>query len=186
MKLLSSVRAPFAIAILLVVPALAVAQDAEKQKMIDIEKAFAAHPNAGPEAMATSKQYLYEGTLIQLTGLGQVGALSKSKVVELNTTPSPSDPDVKSTTTVSAFRVEIYGETALVAYKMTNTDTGHKDPALNATDHFSCLDTFVKRSGQWLVISNACSPSEPLPRAEWNAAKKAMDQMPKDLKDSYH
>jgi hypothetical protein len=173
-------------AALFLVAALAVAQDADKQKMIEIEKAFAAHPNAGPEAMATAKQYLYEGTLIQLTGQGQVGTLPKSRIVELNTTPNPSDPDVKSAMSVSGFHIEIYGETALVAYKVTNSDTGHKDAALNTTDHYGCLDTFVKRGGQWSLVANACSPSEPLPRAEWNAAKKAMAEMPKDVKDSYH
>jgi hypothetical protein len=87
---------------------------------------------------------------------------------------------------LSDFQVEIYGETALVAYKVTNTDTGHKDAALNATDHFGCLDTFVKRNGQWLIVANACAPAEPLPQAEWNAVKKAMAQLPKDVKDAYH
>lgn len=186
MKLLKGIRAPLVVAALFLVPALAAAQDADKQKLIEIEKAFAAHPNAGPEATAAAKQYLYDGTLIQLTGQGQVGTLSKPRVVELNTTPNPADPDVKSTMTVSAFHVEIYGETALVAYRVTNTDTGHKDPALNATDHYGCLDTFVKRTGNWVLVANACSPSEPLPRAEWNAAKKAMSEMPKDVKDAYH
>ena len=186
MKFSRGVRATLVAAALFLLAALVVAQDADKQKMIEVEKAFAAHPNAGPEAASVSKQYLFEGTLIQLTGLGQVGTLPKSRVVELNTTPNPADPDVKSAMSVSGFHIEIYGETALVAYKVTNTDTGHKDPALNTTDHFSCLDTFVKRSGQWLVVANACSPSEPLPRAEWNAAKKAMTEMPKDVKDAYH
>ncbi len=107
-------------------------------------------------------------------------------MVELNTAPNPADPGVKSTASASDFHVEIYGTTALVAYKFTNTDTGHKDAALNATDHYGCLDTFVKRTGNWVLVANACSPSEPLPQAEWNAVKKAMSEMPKDVKDAYH
>ena len=63
---------------------------------------------------------------------------------------------------------------ALVSYKMTSTDTGHKDPALNATDHYL------------YAVGNACSLSEPLPQAEWNAKKKAMSEMPKDVQQAYH
>jgi hypothetical protein len=186
MKITSGSRSLIVFAAVLFFARAASAQDADKQKMIDMEKAFAAQTAPGPEMAAVSKQVLYEGTLIQLTAIGQVGALPKSKVVELTGVANPADPDVKSATTISDFRVEIYGDTALVAYKLKNTDTGHKDPALNATDHFACLDTFVKRSGQWSMIGSACSLSEPMSHAEWLAQKKAMSQMPKDVKDAYH
>lgn len=186
MKFLRGGRAPIVVAALFLVALLATAQDADKQKIIEVEKAFAAQPNAGAESAAVAKQYLFDGTLIQLTGLGQVGTLPKSRIVELSSKPNPADPSVKSATTLSDFHVETYGETALAAYKMTNTDTGHKDAALNTTDHYGCLDTFVKRNGQWSLVANACTPSEPLPQAEWNAAKKAMAQQPKDVKDAYH
>ena len=161
-------------------------QDADKQKMIAIEKAFAAITNPGPDSAAASKQYLFEGSLNQLTPLGRVGTLPKSRVVELSATPDPNDPSVKSTTTPSDFHVDIYGDTALVSYKETNTDSGHKDPALNTTDHFGCLDTFVQRSGTWYMVGNACSPSAPLPASEWAAAKKAMAAEPKDVQQAYH
>jgi hypothetical protein len=186
MKILRGVRATTVVAALLLLTALAVAQDADKQKMIEIEKAFAAHPTPGPDAATVAKQHLFDGTVMQLTGQGQIGSLPKPRVVELMTKPNPSDPNVKSVTNVSDFHVEIYGETAVVAYKMTNTDTGHKDAALNSTDQYGCLDTFVKRDGHWSIVANACTPSEPLAQAEWNAAKKAMAEMPKDVKDAYH
>lgn len=153
--------------------------------MIEIEKAFAANPTAGPESAAVSKKYLFDGTLMQLTGLGQVGALTKARIVDLSGTPNPADPDVKSKALISDFRIQLYGDTALVAYKYTNTDTGHKDATLNTTDHYSCLDTFVKRNGMWSLVGNACAPSSPLPKAEWDAVQKAMSEMPKDVKDSY-
>jgi len=121
-------------------------------------------------------------TLNQVTGLGQAGTLPKSRIVELDSKPNPSDPDVKTSTSISDLHVNLYGDTALVSYKMTSTDTGHKDPALNATDHYGCLDTFVERKGQWYAVGNACSLSEPLPQAEWNAKKKAMSEMPVPLK----
>src|SRR5206468_10770344 len=94
--------------------------------------------------------------------------------VELDSKPNPSDPDVKTSTSISDLHVNLYGDTALVSYKMTSTDTGHKDPALNATDHYL------------YAVGNACSLSEPLPQAEWNAKKKAMSEMPKDVQQAYH
>jgi hypothetical protein len=161
-------------------------QNADQQKLVEIEKAFAAQPTPGPEAASIAKQYLYEGPLNQLTPVGRVGALPKSRVVELSSKPDPNDPDVKSSQTLSDFHVDIYDDTALVSYKQTGTDTGHKDAALNTTDHYGCLDTFVKRGGQWYLIGDACSPSSALPAAEWAAVKKAITQEPKDVQQAYH
>jgi hypothetical protein len=161
-------------------------QDADKQKLIDIEKAFAAISAPGPDSAAVSQKYLYEGNLNQLTPMGRVGTLPKARIVELSGKPDPNDPDVKSSTTVSDFHVDLYGDTALISYKLVNTDTGHKDPALNTTDHMGCLDTFVKTNGQWVVIGNACSPSSPLPATERAAVKKAITQEPKDVQQAYH
>jgi len=161
-------------------------QNADQQKLIEIEKAFAAQPTPGPEAAAVAKQNLYEGKINQLTAMGRIGMLTKSRVVELSSQPDPNDPDVKATQTIAGFHVDIYGDTALVAYKMAETDTGHKDAALNTTDHFGCLDTFVKHGDQWLLIGNACSPSVPLPGSEWAALKKAEAQEPNDVQQAYH
>jgi hypothetical protein len=170
---------------LLFVSAAVLAQDADKQKLIDIEKAFVASPNPGPEAAALAKQYLYDGPFIQLTGMGRIGTLPKATIVELSSKPDPSDPDVKSQQTVSDFHVEIFGDTAVVSYKYANTDTGHKDPALNATDHYGCLDTFVKRSGQWYMAGSACSHVGPVSQAEWTAIKKARTQQPKEVQEAF-
>jgi len=171
---------------MLVFSAAVMAQDADKQKLIEIEKAFAATANPGPESAALVKQYLYDGTVVQLTGLGRIGTLPKARVIELVSKPDPSDPDMKTTQTVSDFHVEIYGDTALVSYKSVNTDTGHKDPALNATDHYGCLDTFVKQKGQWVLVGDACAYENAISQARRAAMKKAMAQQPKDVQQAYH
>jgi hypothetical protein len=177
---------PILVIALLLLPALALAQDTDKQKLIDTEKAFAAQPNAGPQAAELVKKHLYNGTVNQVTPLGRIGAMPRARIVELASKPDPNDPDVKSSQSLSDFHVDIYGDTALVAYKVANTDTGHKDPALNATDHWGCLDTFVKRKGEWYIVGNACTPDQPLPQSEWDAAKKAMANAPKDVQEAYH
>jgi hypothetical protein len=171
---------------MLVFSATVMAQDADKQKLIEIEKAFAATATPGPESGAVAKQYFYDGPLVQVTGTGRVGTLPKARVVELVSKPDPSDPDVKSSGSVSDIHIELYGDTALVSYKYDNTDTGHKDAALNATDHYGCLDTFVKQKGQWLMVGSACARVGPIPQAEWAALKKARTQEPKDVQQAYH
>jgi hypothetical protein len=171
---------------LLVLASSAVAQDADKAKLIEIEKAFAASANPGPESAAVAKQYLYDGPLNQLTPMGRVGMLPKARVMEFFTAPDPTDPNVKTSVTLADFHVDLYGTTALVTYKQSNTDTGHKDPALNVTEHFGCLDTFVKRNAAWTIIGTACSPDQPIPQAVWDAVKKAMSQQPKDIQQAYH
>jgi hypothetical protein len=183
---LAKMALQFCVIGMLVPSGLALAQDSDKQKLIEIEKAFVDNPTAGPQEAAVSKMYLYDGPLNQLTAMGRVGTLSKARVVELYSKPDPSDPNVKSSEKAADFHVDLYGDTALVSYKLTNTDTGHKDPAMNTTDHYGCLDTFVKRTGKWYFIGNACAPSAPLADSEWVAVKKARTQEPKDVQQAYH
>jgi hypothetical protein len=171
---------------LLVLASTAVAQDADKQKLIEIENEFAANPNPGPQSAAVAKKYVYDGPVNQLTTLGRVGALPKARIVELSSAPDPSDPNVKSSVKLSDLKVDIYGTTALVSYKQTSTDTGHKDPALNVTVHLGCLDTFVKTNGSWYVVGGGCASDSPMPQSVWDAAKKAMEQEPKDIQQAYH
>jgi hypothetical protein len=192
MKLARIVLPIFAAGVLLSA-ALAVAQHADEQKLIEIEKAFATNPSSGQPAASVAKKYLYDGPLTHLTGFGRVASYPKAKVLEnyllgrpwvfpspddlLYKTNDPSDPHVR-TTQVSDLQVGLYGETALVSYKMTNTDKGHKDSSLDSTYNYGCLDTFIKRSGQWYLIGTACSPNIPLPAAIWETVKKARTQQP--------
>ena len=171
---------------LLVLTATAVPQDADKEKLIAIEKAFAANPDPGPQSAAVAKQYLYDGPLNQLTPTGRVGTLPKARVVELSARPDPTDPNVKTSLTVYDFHVDIYGSTALVSYKQTNTDTGHKDPALDFTYHLGCLDTFVKNKDAWYWVGGGCSSETPIPQLVWDAIERAMEQEPKDIQQAYH
>jgi len=171
---------------LLVSSSVARAQDADKQKLTDIENKFAANATLGPVSAALLKQYLLDATVFQVTNMGRIGMMPKAKVIEMFGAPDPSDPNVKTAQKISDVRIQIYGETALVGYKLATTDTGHKDAALNVTDHLGCLDTFVKRNGSWFIAGDACSPDTPISKAEWDAAAKARSQMPKDIQDTYH
>ena len=173
---------------LLVLASTAVQQDADKAKLIEIEKAFAANANPGAKSADLAKQYFYEGSLNQLTPGGRVQeSCCKARVVDFySARPIPRIPNVKTTQTLADFHVDIYGTTALVAYKLTTTDTGHKDPALNVTERLGCLDTFVKKAGAWLMIGSGCASDAPLPQSVWDGVKKAISQEPKDIQQAYH
>ena len=177
---------------ILILPVFAVAQDADEQKLIAIEKAFADNPTSGRPATAIAKQYIYDGNVTHLTNFGRLRSMSKSAVLEsymkglpfifpspddlINNKRDPSDPSKpapsnphKKMTQVSDLHADVYGDTALVSYNMTNTDTGNQDPTLNSVFHSGCLDTFVKRNGQWYLIGNACAPTSPFPQSVWDA-----------------
>lgn len=150
----------------LFLPALAVAEDSDKQKLIDIEKAFASQPNAGLEAVQLIEKHFYNGTVNELTSSGRILRLSKSELADLFSKSDPNDPDARTSESVSDFQVDFYRDTALISFKTTSTDTGHKDPTLNATHYFSCLETFVKRKREWYEIGTACASNQHVSQPE--------------------
>jgi hypothetical protein len=95
--------------------------------------------------------------------------MPKAPVVDMTKKPDPTDPDVKAISKLSDLQVDIFGAAALASYKMTNTETGHKEAALNGDYTLTCLDSFLKRKGQWYIIGNACVPAAPLSQAQWDA-----------------
>jgi hypothetical protein len=109
-----------------------VAQDADKDKLIEIEKVFAANPDPGAKSAALAKQYIYEGNMMQLTPMGRVGSLPKARLVELSATPNPADPDAKSAQSLSDFRVDVYGFGQLQADQY-----GHRPQGPNAERYLS-------------------------------------------------
>lgn len=145
---------------LLILPAVATAQDADKDKIIAIEQEYAAPapPAGSPTPM---QKYMYDGPVMALSPAGRVNVTSKDRLLAGRGRGNAADPDVKRETQRTDFHVELYEDAALIAYTETVTETGHKDPALNATNHLACLDTFLKRNGSWYGVSNACSYTPP-------------------------
>jgi hypothetical protein len=146
--------------------------DADKQKLIDIEQKIAATTSFNsPETVDLLQKYLYDGNTSVVVTFGHLSHVPKAEVVDFAKKPDPSDPDVRSITKLSDFQVDTYADTALVSYKLTATESGHKLPALNGDYHLTCLDTFLKRTGQWYMIGSACVPSAPISQAQWDADK---------------
>jgi len=183
---LSRLTVPISVIGVLVLSIAVMAQNADKEKLIDIERAFAGTPNPGAKAVAVAKEYDYAGSLSFLTITGLRATLSKPQLLELNAKPNPADPDVRSTQTLSDIHVDLYGDTALVNYKQTETDAGHKNAALNRTSHIACLDTFVKRSGRWYLIGGGCASTAPITEAEQKAVEADVAHLPKDVQQTIH
>ena len=159
---------------LLALCALAVAQtgDADKQKLIDIEQAGLKITSFNsPEMTEFFQKHLYDGTSSVVVPTGHLYYGPKSMAIAA-TKPDPNDPNVKTINKASDFKVDVYGDTALVSYKVVSTDSGHRNPALNAEVTMTTLDTFVKRNGSWYLIGSASVLSEPMAQAQWDAIKK--------------
>jgi hypothetical protein len=155
---------------------LAVAQksdDADKQKLIDIEHKFAAIPSfASPEMTEALQKYLYDGTSSVVVLFGHLYHGPKSEAVAATKKPDPNDPDVKTSNKLSDLQVDTYGDTALVSYKVVETDSGHKLAVLNGDYSMTCLDTYLKRKGDWYLIGTSCVPNAPISQAQWDAFTK--------------
>jgi hypothetical protein len=159
--------------LMLFAPMLALGQkssDTDKQKITDIEQKFASISNFNsPEMTDAMQKYLYDGTTVAVNQFGRSFRMPKSQVVDMTKKPDPSDPDAKAQGKISDLQVDVLGDTALASYKLVNTETGHKEAALNADFTLTCLDSFAKRKGQWYIIGTACVPAEPLSQSQWDA-----------------
>jgi hypothetical protein len=129
--------------LVLALSVIAVAQkavDIDKQKLIEIEQKFAAITSFNsPEMTDAFQKYLYEGTSSLLVLFGHLYRGPKADAVAATKTPDPNDPDQRMTNKLSDLQVDTYGDTALVSYKLFETDSGHKNPALNGDYRLTCL-----------------------------------------------
>jgi hypothetical protein len=88
--------------------------DADQQKIIDIEQKLAATTGIpGPEMSDAFQKYLYDGQVSLVDQFGRHFRMAKSDAVAMAKKPDPDDPDAKSIYKVSDFQVDVYGDTAL-------------------------------------------------------------------------
>lgn len=159
--------------LLVLTPLVASAQksnSADQQKITDIEQKFVAITSfSSPEMADALQKYLYDGATSSIGQFGRLFRMPKAQVVDMTKKPDPTDPDAKAVGKLDALQVDVFGDTALASYKLMNTESGHKEAALNGDYTLTCLDSFVKRKGQWYIVGNACVPAAPLSQAQWDA-----------------
>src|SRR5579871_5684242 len=108
----------------LLVPLCIAAQEDDKAKVIAIEEEYAAP--APPAGTPTPMQkYMYPGPVMALGATGRVNITSKDKLLANQGRPNLADPDAKRQTQRTNYHVELYGDTALISYSQSVTETGH-------------------------------------------------------------
>lgn len=146
---------------------------ADQQKIIDIEQQLAATTGSpGDATVKTFQKYLYDGQDSLVDQFGRHYRMTKADIVGMVGKPDPTDPDAKSVYKVSDFQIDIYDDTALASYSQIATDSGHKNAALDGDTTTTCLDTFIKHSGQWYALASSCTPTGPMSQARWDAIAK--------------
>lgn len=74
---------------------------------------------------------------------------------------------------VSDIQVHVYGDTAVVTYQRELKQvTSSEDLLSKIIGHpFSCMDTFIKRNGEWKKVATAAVSQSPIPDELYKAAK---------------
>lgn len=85
---------------------------------------------------------------------------SKPEVMrDVRSAPAPKPGDPTTTYTAEDIRIQQYGSTAIVAFRLVGTTV---KAGVNETSNYLNTGTFLKRNGKWQVVS-------------WQATKKAAD-----------
>jgi ketosteroid isomerase-like protein len=76
---------------------------------------------------------------------------SKADVMrDVRSAPAPKPGDAKTTFTAADIRIQQYGQTAIVAFRLVSTTD--KDGAIQIANYLN-TGTFLKRNGKWQVVS---------------------------------
>jgi hypothetical protein len=152
--------------------------DDDVKKLTDIEMNQTKLTGADPASIALAlKQMADTFTIVGPTGIAKY--VGKDAVQALVRGESS---DVKLSVAVSDLQVHLYGETAIVTYQrlIKQFATSESLPGgFNPTGRaFTCMDTFVKRNGEWKAIANVVVSQSPIPDEIYKAAKTEAERMP--------
>jgi len=136
-----------ALIILLVLPLVMHAQTApdgaELTKLLKEFLAGASRNDAAVHDRFWAEDLIYTGSL----GTRR----SKAEIMrDVRSAPAPKPGDPTSTYTAEEIRIQQYGETAIVAFRLVNT--AEKDGKSEVTKYLN-TGTFLKRNGKWQVVS---------------------------------
>jgi hypothetical protein len=92
--------------------------------------------------------------------------VSKSEVLhDVRTAPAPKPGDPKTVYSAEDVRIQQYGSTAIVAFRLVGTTTTEEGPQVTK---FLNSGTFLKRNGKWQVVNWQATR---MPRAEEDSKK---------------
>jgi hypothetical protein len=152
--------------------------DDDVKKLTDIEMNQTKLTGANPASIALA----LNTTADTVTIVGPTGVAKYFAKDALLATAQGELPDVKLSVAISDLQVHLYGDTAIVTYQRQIkqfASTESLPAGFNLTGRsFTCMDTFVKRNGEWKAIANAVVSQSPIPDEVYKAVKTEAAELP--------
>jgi len=138
----------------------------DEQELKKVITEWAAHLGTSPEDIAVQKRCLDE----KFTTKDVMGLLAEVTHADIGAWPK-SEPNVKGSAEVRDIKVRFDSpDLAIVTYAGTYTTTGHKDKRDDYKAEFVSIDTLRKKNGQWKVLADANTSTEPVAASLYKVA----------------
>jgi hypothetical protein len=139
-------------------PVLASSDD-DVKKLTEIVMQESKVSGLNPASIALEQKRLAD----TVTFVGATGVVKHLEKDALLATAGREASDLKFSIATSALQVHLYGDTAIVTYQreIKQFSSSENLPILaNFVGRpFACIDTFIKRNGEWKAVARAWSPN---------------------------
>jgi uncharacterized protein (TIGR02246 family) len=116
---------------------------AELTKLLNEFLAGASHNDAAMHDRFWAEDVIYTGSSGRRRGKAEI-------MKDVRSAPAPKPDDPKTTYTAEDIRIQQYGNTAIVAFRLVATTA--KDGKTEVANYLN-TGTFLKRKGKWQVVS---------------------------------
>ena len=116
---------------------------AELTKLLNEFLAGASHNDAAMHDRFWAEDVIYTGSSGRRRGKAEI-------MKDVRSAPAPKPDDPKTTYTAEDIRIQQYGNTAIVAFRLVATT--EKDGKTEVANYLN-TGTFLKRKGKWQVVS---------------------------------
>ena len=131
------------VAFAFMVPAQTAPAAAELTKLLNEFLAGASHNDAAVHDRFWADDVIYTGSAGRRRGKTEI-------MKDVRAAPAPKEGDAKTTYTAADIRIQQYGNTAIVAFRLVATT--EKDGKTEVANYLN-TGTFLKRKGKWQVVS---------------------------------
>jgi hypothetical protein len=147
--------------------AVGVAQTSQGQNQSDeptllkLQREWTEHPGI-TEADITFDKSIMSDHFIQNDGFRNVYYLTPTEWETGARALRQANPNAKARVDLRDITVHLFGDTAIVTYTGTYTTSGYKDSRYNYILKFASADTWQKQAGQWKILADWNTPTEPI------------------------
>ena len=133
----------FAVAVAFSVPAQTAPDAAELTKLLNDFLAGASRNDVAMHDRFWAEDVIYTGSAGRRRGKAEI-------MKDVRSAPAPKPGDAKTTYTAEDVRIQQYGNTAIVAFRLVGTT--EKDGKTEVSKYLNS-GTFLKRKGKWQVVN---------------------------------